>query len=425
LSAENITAYDIDVGGIELTSRVINSLCTYMFFAWVIVGCTSITAVYGSENEFQDCPQCPVMVNVPAGGFLMGTAEADRLIDPRTGKPATNDSPQHTVTVPGFALGMYEVSVAEFGAFVSATGYEPVSECMEFSKPGSFTVSKEHGWDNPGFVQADSAPVGCISFFDAQAYAVWLSEVTGENYRLPSEAEWEYAARAGSSGPYFWGDDPALSCTYANVRSAGAHTISKRQVEADLLGFPCEDEFPLSSPAGSYLPNAYDLFDTQGNNWEWVADCNHKNYAGAPDDGSVWSEENCRFGVMRGGSYLNLVERSSATVRAGRPRSGAATNMGFRVAKAANMIAIIAAEDAVDGTAPANSAAALLFNDNCAACHGDSKSYQGVYGTDAGILFDIISDGGNNVMSMPAFSDRMSDAEIRMMVSYLIEQNGW
>ena len=152
-------------------------------FALLLAACANLSSEQAAEEssdqragqEFQDCSECPVMVSLPAGSFLMGTAVEDRLIDPRTGRPATNDSPQHEVTLPGFALGKYEVTVVEFRKFVAATGYETVSECMEFSKPGGFTISKEFNWEQPGFDQADNAPVGCISFFDAQAYAAWLS----------------------------------------------------------------------------------------------------------------------------------------------------------------------------------------------------------------------------------------------------------
>jgi len=383
-----------------------------------------------AASEFTDCAACPVMVQLPAGSFLMGTAEADRLIDPRTGKPATNDGPQHTVHIRNdFALGKYEVTVAEFRRFVAATDYETVDRCMEFSKPDSFAVRKDISWDNPGFAQDESAPVGCVSFFDAEAYANWLSSETGQRYRLPTEAEWEYAARAGSITAYFWGNSTADSCTYANVRSQGAYAISKRQSDSDRdEGFPCDDGAAQSAPAGRYAPNQFGLHDMQGNNWEWVADCNHKNYAGAPDDGSAWLDEKaCRFGVIRGGSYLNRVERSSATVRAGRPRSGGATNMGFRVARsnAADAGPLITTR-AITYEARADvSEGALLFADHCAACHESPTGFEGLYGTDQASLFKAIRDGGNNIMSMPAFADRMTDAEINTVASYLRRINNW
>jgi formylglycine-generating enzyme required for sulfatase activity/cytochrome c553 len=383
-----------------------------------------------AADEFRDCPECPVMIPVPAGSFLMGTAEADRLTDPRTGKPATNDGPQHQVDIrEPFDIGKYEVTVAEFRRFIEATGYEPIEKCMGFSKEESFKISADITWDKPDFDQYDNAPVGCVSFFDAEAYSEWLSTISGEAYRLPTEAEWEYAARAGSSSSYYWGNDEAAACDYANVRSPGAFSISKRQAESDMNdGFPCDDKAGQSAPAGSYKANAFGLHDMQGNNWEWVADCSHKSYADAPTDGRAWlDEKTCRFGVIRGGSYLNRVERSSATVRAGRPRSGGATNMGFRVARGtlANQVTANKSTPMIYEALADISPGALLFADHCAACHQSPYGFEGLYGTDQQSLVKAIRDGGNNIMSMPAFSDRLSDEQIELVAAYLRKINKW
>ncbi len=359
----------------------------------------------------------------------MGTAVADRLIDPRTGRPATNDGPQHEVHIhTPFAIGKFEVTVAEFRTFITETGYIPLDRCMEFSKRDSFEIRTDITWDNPGFEQAETAPAGCISYFDAEAYVNWLSNKTGKAYRLPTEAEWEYAARAGSITPYHWGNNAAEACKYANIRSTGAYAISKRQAQADKAkGFSCDDGAAQSSPAGSYRANDFGLYDMQGNTWEWVADCNHKNYDNAPEDGSAWlNTKACRFGVIRGGSYLNLVERSTTTVRAGRPRSGGATNMGFRVAQGDHKNNSITTAVAVTFSARADiSEAALLFADNCAACHQSPEGFEGLYGEDQDALVTTIRDGGNNSMSMPSFADRLTDTEIEKLATYLRQVNGW
>jgi formylglycine-generating enzyme required for sulfatase activity len=393
----------------------------------------------GSSDAFRDCDTCPLMVTIPAGSFLMGTAVEDRLTDPRTGKPATSDGPQHTVRFDdSFALGKYEVTVDQYAAFVADTGYVTTDRCMDFSKTDSFSFNSELNWSKVGFEQTGTQPVVCVSFFDAQAYTEWLSAKTGQRYRLPTESEWEYAARAGSTGPYHWGDDRMLTCEFANVRSQGAWTISKRQATADREeGFPCDDGMAQSATVGNYQPNAFDLHDVQGNAWEWVADCNHKDYAGAPTDGSAWlDEEACSFGVIRGGSYLNLVERSSATVRAGRPKNGGATNMGFRVARggtattsAAEQVAIAPVEiapvlKAEDFTADV-SPGARLFADNCAACHVDRAALKGVYGTDQVAVEAAIRGGGNNTMSMPAFGESLSGQEIATLATYVRRLNQW
>lgn len=392
------------------------------------------------EPVVKDCDACPVMIMVPAGSFMMGTAVEDRLIDPRTGKPATNDGPQHEVIISKpFAIGKYEVTVDEFAAFVAATGYKTSGGCMEFSPEASFTISGQFDWDNPGYEQTSDSPVGCVSYYDALAYTKWLSDKTGQDYRLPTEAEWEYAARAGSTGPYHWGSDRMQVCRFANVRSPGAHTISKRQAESDRIdGFPCDDGMPLVSPAGSFDANAFGLHDMQGNHWEWVEDCNHKDYVGAPTDGSAWrddedAKQGCQFGVIRGGSYLNLVERSSVTVRAGRPQSGRATNMGFRVVRgsesARNATIGVAAEAKVGANKAASkisgSNGADLFRQNCSACHMVPTAYRGIYGTDQASVESTIRSGGNNVMSMPAFGELLSDEEISALASFIRSLNGW
>ncbi|MGI9329903.1 MAG: SUMF1/EgtB/PvdO family nonheme iron enzyme [Gammaproteobacteria bacterium] len=402
--------------------------------ALLLAACTAEppTAQGRTAVTFRDCEVCPLMVEIPAGEFLMGTAAEDRLIDPRTGKPATNDSPQHRVTLAnGFALGRYEVSVGEYAAFVAATGYDVKGKCMGFATPNKFTMSDKFDWRTLDAEQSDQHPVGCVSYYDAAAYAEWLSEQTGKGYRLPTEAQWEYAARAGSTGNYHWGRDAESACTYANIRSPGAKSISDRQAKSDETdGFPCDDGYPNASPVGSFQPNDFGLHDMQGNAWEWVADCNHKDYQNAPTDGSAWlDDKGCQFGLIRSGSYLNRVERSSATVRVGRPRSGRGTNMGFRVAVGSgtegiggSVAADVAARSAQfdDG-----SAGALLFNEHCEACHQQRANFLGVYGKDQAAVEGVIRDGGNNVMSMPTFAEVLTAPETTTLATYLRSVNGW
>lgn len=405
--------------------------------ATLLGACALTTDSTGSADDptastFRDCPECPEMLRLPPGRYLMGTRTEDRLIDPRTGKPATNDGPQHQVSIDyAFAIGRYEVSVEEYAQFVAATGHERLAACMDFRKENSFTMSSTTRWDAVGFPQTSDQPVGCVSWFDANAYASWLSEVSGAAYRLPTEAEWEYAARAGTTGPYHWGDDPGLACTYANVRSVGADAISSAQAASDQAdGFPCDDGYVHLAPVGSFLPNRFGLHDMQGNAWEWVADCNHKDYIGAPVDGSAWLEAECRFGIIRGGSFLNRVERSSVTVRAGRPRSSGATNMGFRVARGGPAAAAVSSpvtpsQPAAQQPAKAGSPGEQLFRDNCLACHQSAAGFEGIYGTSAEAVEQTISGGGNNIMSMPAFARVLSTTEIRVLASYLRERNDW
>jgi formylglycine-generating enzyme required for sulfatase activity len=397
-----------------------------------VAGCApdSDAPAVSASSAFRDCPMCPLMLDVPAGEFLMGTAPEDRLIDPRTGKPATNDSPQHRVTLAqGFAIGKYEVTVGEYAAFVAETGYQSEGKCMGFTEPNRFTMSDKFNWQRIDAEQTDRHPVGCVSFYDAQAYTDWLRKTTGKPYRLPTEAEWEYAARAGSTTNYHWGTAAADACTYANVRSAGAQGISQRQLDSDVNdGLPCDDGYSAASPVGSFEPNDFGLHDMQGNAWEWVADCNHPNYEGAPVDGSAWLDaDGCQFGLIRSGSFLNRVERSSTTVRVGRPRSGRGTNMGFRVALGETDAAATAADTTrlQSVTATDDSPGAALFAEHCEACHQQYTNFRGHYGKDQQEVEGVIRNGGNNVMSMPTFAEVLSAEEITTLATWLRDANEW
>lgn len=216
----------------------------------------------------------PEMVLIPAGSFVMGVPEAESK------REKTDDSrarPLHTVTfVRPFWLGKYPVTRGEYAAFVEATGYD-----------------RDGGkWREPGFVQSDRDPVVNVSAEDAEAYAAWLSRQTGQVWRLPSEAEWEYAARAGTMTARFWGNSFRQASRYAHVHSRENGT----------------------APVGTRLPNAFGLHDMLGNVWECTADFWHNNYDGAPEDGSVWTAGGSTVGeVVRGGCWFD----DPRSVRAG------------------------------------------------------------------------------------------------------------
>jgi len=289
-------------------------------------------------------------------------------------------------------------------------------------------MDPELDWRNPGFEQASDNPVVCVSLDHAVAYTDWLAQKTGYNYYIPSEAQWEYAAKAGSVGRYFWGDDESKACDYANVN------FQPTQRGSDEASFepPCDDGYEYLAPVGQFLPNAFGLHDTINNVWEWTIDCGHKNYDDAPSDGSAWlDEKDCLFRMIRGGGARNDLARTTQVVRAGRPKTGTAPNLGFRVARALDHSA--AAIPAPEATAvvqatyvwPADSEGGQLFTVNCAPCHTDPSSMKGVYGTDTETLRQLITDGGNNIMSMPAFSERISAAEIDLITDYVVQQKDW
>ena len=272
-------------------------------------------------TPFQDCPECPQMVRVPAGTFQMGDASAAAPAD---------EKPVHPVAVPAFAAGVFEVTRKQFAAFVAATGHEPATGCItDRDQDGRWRFDPEASWRDPGLPQTDDEPVVCIGWADMAAYAAWLSQRTGKAYRLLSEAEWEYAARAGSTTEFWWGDSSDSLCAFANGPDASA--------KAKFPGWPaaaCDDGHAFAAPVGSYRPNAFGLYDMAGNAWERVADCYAPDYGPQPRDGSAYQVDGCQRRVMRGGSWVQgLVDLRSAQRNGLLPATLQGADIGFRVAR--------------------------------------------------------------------------------------------
>ena len=215
------------------------------------------------DKVFRECPECPEMVVVPAGSFTMGSPSSEEGWD-------DDEGPQHRVTIAApFAVGKYEVTFAEWDACVAAGG-------CNGHVPG------DGGWGR------GRRPVIYVSWEDAKSYVGWLSRKTGERYRLLSEAEWEYAARAGTRTRYHWGN-----------------SIGRNQANCDGCGSRWDDE--KTAPAGSFPANGFSLHDVHGNLKEWVEDCWHDSYAGAPTEGSAWvTGGDCERRVLRGGSWYGI-----------------------------------------------------------------------------------------------------------------------
>jgi formylglycine-generating enzyme required for sulfatase activity len=227
------------------------------------------------SSSWQDCPQCPLLARIAAGSFTMGSPVSE------PGREA-DEGPQQRVTIAAdIGIGVYEVTRAQFQAFVTATGYQVPPGCFYMdARARKWVDDPRLSWRSQGFFQDDSHPVTCVNFFDAQAYAGWLSETTHQPYRLPSEAEWEYAVRAGSKGSRFWGDSPADGCRYSNAVDETA-----RDAFPGWKFAPCQDGYLYTSPVGSFLPNPAGLFDMPGNLWEWVQDCWNESHSGAVASG--------------------------------------------------------------------------------------------------------------------------------------------
>jgi formylglycine-generating enzyme required for sulfatase activity len=233
---------------------------------------------------FRDVPESPEMVVVPSGSFMMGTAPTSEPDWPES------QSPQHLVTLSSpFAVGRYAVTRGQFAAFVKASGFS--ADGGQKRTRGVFEYDANTSWRNPGFSQDDTHPVVCVSWRDANAYAAWLTQLTGRPYRLPTEAEWEYSARAGTTTRFWWGD--SLSRAQANWGAMRMEDEGKRDMSKG------------TEPADTCTANPWGLYNVIGNTWEWCADPYHYDYVGAPSDGSAWLKDGESTRVLRGGSWLD------------------------------------------------------------------------------------------------------------------------
>lgn len=273
-------------------------------------------------REFKECPECPQMVAIPAGRFVMGSPP---------GEPGRfdNEGPQHVVTIKAFALAKTPVTSAAFLDFLRATGYQP-QPCneilsMQWHQFGRGIAYPPFGPEPPDW------PAVCLDEKDARAYIAWINKQVriarpsldarkNGPYRLPSEAEWEYAARAGTTTARWWGN--AIGTNNANCNGCGSKWDNR-----------------LLAPVGSFPANPFGLDGMLGNIWEWTADCWHPSYVGAPTDGSAWVEPGCTRHVIRGGSWNNVpvFVRSAARVGADDDGPGQrfdySTLAGFRLAR--------------------------------------------------------------------------------------------
>ncbi|WP_419856934.1 formylglycine-generating enzyme family protein [Candidatus Palauibacter irciniicola] len=234
-------------------------------------------------ETFRDCAFCPEMVVVPPGTFTMGSPESEEF-------RAAVEGPRHSVTIAApFAVGVYEITFAEWDACVQMGGcrYTPA----------------DRRWGR------ERRPVLYVSWEDAQAYVSWLSGLTGQRYRLLSEAEWEYVARAGTVTARYWGEGVSDLCRYANGAGGGSRARSFRGLRFS-RGYgieteaPCNDGYRGTAPVGSFAPNAFGLYDVLGNVSEWTQDCWNESHRGAPADGSARESGDCDRRVLRGGSWF-------------------------------------------------------------------------------------------------------------------------
>jgi eukaryotic-like serine/threonine-protein kinase len=271
------------------------SITGLMLASVVVIAEPADSSNQGSVNSFQDCVNCPEMVVIPAGSFAMGSPQSEP-------QRQFAETPQRDVNVPAFSISAKAVTFDQWDACVTSGGCDPVAD--------------DQGWGR------GERPVINVSWHDAQDYVEWLSTEAGQIYRLPSEAEWEYAARAGSTGRFHTGD--CITTDQANFQGGAPAT--------DCPG----GEFRLQTlPVGEFDANAWGLYDMHGNVWEWVQDCWNFNYFSAPDDGSAWMSGDCSAGVLRGGSWAIGGRAIRSATRAWDARTVGNQYRGFRVATSA------------------------------------------------------------------------------------------
>jgi formylglycine-generating enzyme required for sulfatase activity len=274
------------------------------------------------KNTFQDCQDvCPEMVVVPAGTFTMGSPadEKDRFGD---------EGPAHQETIgASFAVGKLSITRGQFTAFVNESGYQVGPTCYTITATG--TDARETpgaSFRDPGFPQDPDHPAVCISWDDAKAYVAWLSKRTGKTYRLLTEAEYEYADRAGTQMPYWFPN----YCDYANSADATA----KARFPAWPTTAVCKDGYIYTAPGGSFAPNDFGLYDMAGNAWSWTEDCYNDSYNGAPRDGSAWIVGgDCSRHVLRGGAWDSDPRVLRSAYRIAGMSGDAINDGGFRIAR--------------------------------------------------------------------------------------------
>lgn len=297
------------------------------------------TYVMAAELEpgatFRDCSDCPEMVVIPAGSFEMGSEFLNQMRD----NEMRPEGPIHTVTIAKpFAAGKFEVTHAQYAQFVEETGYTPATSCVTWE--GRDPLDNVN-WTDPkiGPLPKDDEPVVCVSWNDARSYTAWLAGKTGQPYRLLSEAEWEYVAKAGSDAAWPWGDDVSDICDYGNVfdQTGKTEPRSAQNDNASARAAACDDGYMLVAPVGQFKPNAFGLYDTIGNVWEWVQDCSIEYYEVEPADGSAYESPNiCEKRAVRSGSWRSRVSRQRTTFRGRDPADLAYYMFGLRLARDLN-----------------------------------------------------------------------------------------
>jgi formylglycine-generating enzyme required for sulfatase activity len=323
--------------------RIAVAISCWIAGQWVVLGQarsddgTKAADGVAQAKSFRDCPYCPEMVTLPSATFLMGAGVSDP-------KGFISEHPQRQVSVRKLSVARFDVTRGEWKAFVQATAGRTEVGCAYSGLPKE--EKAKASWEYLGFPQDDRHPVVCVSFKDALDYTSWLSKKTGRTYRLLTEAEWEYAARAGTTTPYPWGETASHEfANYGGEDHPGPGVAQGR------------DQWVSTSPVGSFAPNAFGLYDMNGNVMQWVQDCFSNSYANLPRDGSAFKTDSpvsgmtedfaamngtgaCSYRMLRGGDWGDPPSMIRSAFRNFAPSPGQtlatyrSAGLGIRVARA-------------------------------------------------------------------------------------------
>ena len=300
------------------------------FFAFMIalmnfLSCSSVKNVFVPLTEFQDCDKCPIMISLPLGEYEMGDLS-------NSGRE--NEQPVRNMKIEKpISISKFPITLGDFRLFVRETGYKTEAElargCWNLKEDKVPGWVRQDYWDNTRMDQDDDHPVVCVSVNDALAYTEWLTNKTNAHYRLPTEAEWEFAARAGTTSKYYFGDSSEGIC---NMMNWGDDNITRMWDGGEDL-MVCDDNYLFTSPVGSFPPNSFGLYDMYGNVWEWVIDCYQENLSGALSNQSVDKNHTCPKHPLRGASFAASLKGTTATYRISGKSSTRTGDYGFRIVR--------------------------------------------------------------------------------------------
>lgn len=309
-------------------------------FLAVLCGAPLITSAATAEPRVvRDCPGCPELVVLATGEFTLGASPSEGVALGLPADFAAREQPRRRVTINRpIAFGRFEVTLAQYAAFVAESGYAPEPGCWRYVG-NDWTFDRGMSWKDSELGQADDHAVTCVSWHDADAYARWLARETGQPYRLPSEAEWEYAARGGTDGPYWFGSDRSAICRYVNLgdldtearfRWAGRPSALRIEWQPE----DCHDGFATTSPVGAKPPNPFGIHGVLGNGMEWTADCWHDDYSRGPDDQAArLLSGDCSYRVMRGQGWLAIAASARSSFRRKMTATDRRFTFGIRVVR--------------------------------------------------------------------------------------------